>query len=188
MSNSASSSPKALVTDQKDALAETVSTEGSDMMLVYQSYDSDFRDRIERKLRRKIDTRILALVVLIYIFNFMDRNSISQAHLYGLTKDTYLKGAEYQTAISTFSAGYILMQTPATILLAKLRPSIFLPSCIMVWAIVSGCTAAVTNPTGLLVVRLFLGFVEAPFFPGSIYFLSCWYTKREIGIRMAITV
>lgn len=37
-------------------------------------------------------------------------------------------------------------------------------------------------------VRLFLGFVEAPFFPGAIYFLSCWYTKREIGIRMALLI
>jgi MFS family permease len=37
-------------------------------------------------------------------------------------------------------------------------------------------------------VRFFLGFVEAPFFPGAIYFLSCWYKKREIGIRMALLV
>jgi sugar phosphate permease len=37
-------------------------------------------------------------------------------------------------------------------------------------------------------VRLFLGFVEAPFFPGAIFFLSCWYTKREIGIRMALLI
>lgn len=37
-------------------------------------------------------------------------------------------------------------------------------------------------------VRFFLGFVEAPFFPGAIYFLGCWYTKREIGVRMALLI
>ena len=37
-------------------------------------------------------------------------------------------------------------------------------------------------------VRFFLGFVEAPFFPGAVYFLSCWYTKREIGVRMALLI
>lgn len=37
-------------------------------------------------------------------------------------------------------------------------------------------------------VRFFLGFVEVPFFPGAVYYLSCWYTKREIGVRMALLI
>ncbi|KAH7012548.1 major facilitator superfamily domain-containing protein [Microdochium trichocladiopsis] len=94
----------------------------------------------------------------------------------------------YQTAISIFSASYIFMQLPSTILMSKLQPHIFLPSCIVTWAIISGCTGATTNAAGLLVVRFCLGIVEAPFFPGSIYFLSCWYTKKELGVRMALLV
>lgn len=58
----------------------------------------------------------------------------------------------------------------------------------IIWAIVSGCTGATHNPAGILVVRLFLGFVEAPFFPAVVYFLSCWYTKKEIGVRMALLI
>lgn len=58
----------------------------------------------------------------------------------------------------------------------------------IIWAIVSGCTAFVNSEASLLVVRFFLGIVEAPFFPCAIYFLSCWYKKRELGIRMALLV
>lgn len=58
----------------------------------------------------------------------------------------------------------------------------------MVWAVVSGCTAFVTSTAGLLTVRFFLGIVEAPFFPCAIYYLSCWYKKSELGIRMALLV
>ncbi|OQE18296.1 hypothetical protein PENSTE_c018G03077 [Penicillium steckii] len=163
-------------------------TRSNDVMNAFLSYDPDFRRQVEKQLLRKIDTRILPLIVLIYLFNYLDRNSITQARLYGLEDDTGLKGAEYQTAISIFSAGYILMQLPSTILMTKLRPSIFLPCCIILWAIVSGCTSAVHNTPGLLMVRFFLGFVEAPFFPGAVYFLSCWYTKREIGVRMALLI
>lgn len=127
MANAAPST-KESATDEKagDVWAEVASSEPSELMSVYLSYDDETRHRIERQLRRKIDTRILPLVVLIYLFNFMDRNSISQARLYGLAEDTHLKGAEYQTAISIFSAGYILMQIPSTIMMTKLRPSIFL--------------------------------------------------------------
>lgn len=103
-------------------------TRSNDVMNAFLSYDPDFRRQVEKQLLRKIDTRILPLVVLIYLFNYLDRNSITQARLYGLEDDTGLKGAEYQTAISIFSAGYILMQLPSTILMTKLRPSIFLVS------------------------------------------------------------
>lgn len=95
---------------------------------VYKSYSSEFANHIERKLVRKIDLRLLPLLVAIYIFNYLDRNSITQARLYGLQKDLNVRGATYQTAISIFSAGYIAMQLPATLVMAKVRPSIFLVS------------------------------------------------------------
>ncbi|KAH8645931.1 major facilitator superfamily domain-containing protein [Tricladium varicosporioides] len=154
----------------------------------YRSYTPEFSKETEARLVKRIDRRILPLVVIIYLFNYLDRNSITQARLYGLQKDTHVKGAQYQTAISIFSAGYIAMQLPSTILMTKVRPSRLLPGCIILWAIVSGCTAATNSPTGLLAVRFFLGIIEAPFFPGAIYFLSCWYTKRELGIRMALLI
>jgi hypothetical protein len=31
-----------------------------------------------------------------------------------------------------------------------------------------------------------LGFVEAAYFPGCLYFLSCWYTRKELGLRTAL--
>lgn len=95
---------------------------------VYDSYSIEFASQVERKLVRKIDLRLLPLLVTIYIFNYLDRNSITQARLYGLQKDLNVQGATYQTAISIFSAGYIAMQLPATLVMAKARPSIFLVS------------------------------------------------------------
>lgn len=97
-----------------------------DVMATYHSYEPEYRRDVELKLRRKIDTRILPLVVIIYLFNYLDRNSITQARLYGLQGDTGVKGAQYQTAISIFSAGYVVSQLPASILMTKLRPSIYL--------------------------------------------------------------
>jgi hypothetical protein len=113
--------------DKSDVWVENAQNEdSSDVMGIYFSYEIEFRQKVEHQLRRKIDTRILPLIVLIYLLNYLDRNSITQARLYGLQEDTGVKGAEYQTAISIFSAGYILMQVPSTLLMARFRPSIFL--------------------------------------------------------------
>ncbi|KAJ9621710.1 hypothetical protein H2203_007199 [Taxawa tesnikishii (nom. ined.)] len=46
--------------------------------------------------------------------------------------------------------------------------------------------AAGHSYTHLIVIRFFLGIAEAPFFPGAFYLLSCWYTRKELGLRTAI--
>jgi sugar phosphate permease len=101
----------------------------SNVMAVFHSYDGEFVKTTEAQLRRKIDRRILPLIVTIYLFNYLDRNSITQARLYCLQEDTGVHGAQYQTAISIFSAGYIVMQLPAAMLMTKLRPSLYLVCC-----------------------------------------------------------
>ncbi|KAG9520683.1 MFS general substrate transporter, partial [Aureobasidium melanogenum] len=182
--------PDQSIANKESVVAEMIEDTGKPekIMDIYRSYEPEYAAQAERQLVKKIDKRILPLVVIIYLFNYLDRNSITQARLYGLQKDTHVNGAVYQTSISIFSAGYIFMQLPSTILMTKLRPSIFLPCCIILWAIVSGCTAAASSPGSLLAIRFCLGLVEAPFFPGAIYFLSCWYTKKELGIRMALLI
>lgn len=48
----------------------------------------------------------------------------------------------------------------------KVRPSLYLCMMALVWSGVSAATCGVTNYSGLLAVRFFLGVVEAPLFPG----------------------
>ena len=44
------------------------------------------------------------------------------------------------------------------------KPSIYLPGCMVVWGVISCCTATTTDFGGLLAVRFFLGFIEAAYF------------------------
>lgn len=56
----------------------------------------------------------------------------------------------------------------------------------MIWGAISGATGAVQNYSGLLVCRFFLGFIEASYFPGCLFYLSSWYTRKELSLRTAI--
>lgn len=56
----------------------------------------------------------------------------------------------------------------------------------IIWGTISAATSACTSAAGLYAVRFFLGFVEAAYFPGCLYYLSCWYTRSELGLRTAI--
>lgn len=98
-----------------------------------------------------------------------------------------LVGNQYQTAVSILFVGYLLMQVPSNLFLNKFgRPGVYLPAVMVVWGTISALTAACRNFTGLVLVRFFLGFVEAAYFPGCLYFLSSWYTRKELAFRTAM--
>ncbi|KAJ0311487.1 hypothetical protein Brms1b_008317 [Colletotrichum noveboracense] len=44
----------------------------------------------------------------------------------------------------------------------------------------------VKNYSGLVACRFFLGFVEAPFYPGALYMLSIFYTRKELATRISL--
>ncbi|TKY86704.1 hypothetical protein EX895_004344 [Sporisorium graminicola] len=149
--------------------------------------NSEEYKQLERRLVRKIDLRLMPILVLLYILNYLDRNSITTARDSGLVKDLKLEDQEYQTAISILFVGYITFQIPSNMLMTKLgRPSLYIPTFVALWGIVSGCTAATTGYHSLLAVRICLGFVESAFFPGALALLGYFYKKEEMATRTAI--
>lgn len=141
----------------------------------------------ERALRLKIDLRIFPALVILFILNFLDRNNFANARLKGLEQDLGLSDVQYQTCISILLVGYVVMQVPSNMLLDKLsKPAWYLCGCAATWGIISAATGAVHNPSGAIACRFFLGCVEAVLFPGSLYFLSRWYTRKEMQLRVTI--
>ncbi|GAB7351920.1 hypothetical protein MBLNU459_g2460t1 [Dothideomycetes sp. NU459] len=142
---------------------------------------------IEKKLCRKIDTIIMPLVVLVYLMNYIDRNNYASARLSGLEAGLHLKGDQYQVGLSIFFASYVLAQLPSNLLLNYCgRPSWYLGFFIIAWGLVSAVTSQVKSYGGIVACRFVLGLVEAPFFPGVLFYLSKWYTKRELSLRMSL--
>lgn len=71
-------------------------------------------------------------------------------------------------------------------ILTRVRPSIYLSTWMAIWAIVSAVTALATNYHTLLISRLSLGITEAPYYPGALYLLSTFYTRKEVATRISI--
>ena len=66
------------------------------------------RKTAEKALVRKIDIRLLPMIVLMYIMNYLDRNNIAAARLGALEEDLNLQGNEYAVR---FPDGTALMRT-----------------------------------------------------------------------------
>ncbi|GME37304.1 major facilitator superfamily transporter [Neofusicoccum parvum] len=143
-------------------------------------------DPVEIALVRKLDRRIMPILWAMYFLNYLDRNALPQARLNSLEEDLGLEGVQYNTAISILFVGYLLMQVPSNMFLTRTRPSIYMSVCMIGWAGISAATAGVKNYAGLVACRFFLGFVEAPFYPGALYLLSVFYTRKELATRISI--
>lgn len=62
---------------------------------------------VEKQLRKKIDTLIMPLVVLVYLMNYIDRNNYAAARLQGLESDLGMSQSEYQLGLSILFVGYV---------------------------------------------------------------------------------
>ncbi|KAJ5585747.1 hypothetical protein N7450_005534 [Penicillium hetheringtonii] len=143
-------------------------------------------DPDEIRLVRKLDLWIMPTLWLMYWLNYLDRNAIALARLNGLEEDLNLSSSQYQTCVSILFVGYIAGQVPSNMLITRLRPSYYMAGAMAAWAVVSALTALAKDFTGLLLVRFFLGLTETPYYPGALYMLSIFYTRKEIATRISI--
>ncbi|KAK5128169.1 hypothetical protein LTR08_004095 [Meristemomyces frigidus] len=148
--------------------------------------DEDEIKRLNRKLVRKIDSYILPTIGILYILNYVDRQNLSAAKLAGIMEDLDMTTQQFATAISILFCGYLPFQIPSNLLITRIpRPGMYICLAVTIWGAISAATSAVNTYGQLLAVRAILGMVEAVFFPGAIYYLSAWYTKKELGKRFA---
>lgn len=62
---------------------------------------ADIDPDAEKRLRRKLDRRILPIIILIYLLTFVDRANIGNARIAGLERDLHLKGLDYNILLTS---------------------------------------------------------------------------------------
>lgn len=80
----------------------------------------------------------------------------------------------------------MLGQIPSNMIMTRVSPSWWMGSFMIGWAVVSSLTALTQDYVGVILTRFFLGVVEAPFYPGALYLLSIFYTRKELATRISV--
>ncbi|KAH7039560.1 major facilitator superfamily domain-containing protein [Microdochium trichocladiopsis] len=115
---------------------------------------------------RKIDWRLMPLIIGTITIAAVDKILISNAALYGMTTDTHLVGQQYSWEVPVGKT---------------------VGAAVVVWGILVMCLGAAQNAAGLMVLRFLMGVFEAPLFPAVTILNTMWYKKQEQPVRMAIT-
>jgi D-galactonate transporter len=133
-------------------------------------------------LYNKIAWRIMPVMLIAYIVNYIDRINVGFAKLQMLG-DLKFSESVYGLGAGIFFLGYFLFEVPSNLILHKVGARVWICRVLVTWGIVSGCTSLVRTPGEFYTMRLLLGVAESGFFPGMILYITYWFpSHRRAGI------
>ncbi|WVQ75755.1 hypothetical protein IAR50_005386 [Cryptococcus sp. DSM 104548] len=175
--------------DEKGAFADEPSASSKDLTTVVEQdvqIEYDFTEEESRRLVRKFDWHILPLLWWGYLFNSLDRSNVSNAKSDGMTTDLSFPSEGYSLMLTCTFIPFCSLVIPGVMLTRKIGPRWTVPGYMIGWGSMAMVSAGCKNFGSVLAVRLLLGAFEAGFAASLIFYLTTFYTRGELGKRIAI--
>ena len=128
----------------------------------------------ERRLFSKIAWRLLPVLIVAYIFNYLDRNNIGFAAL-TMNREIGLTATQFGRGAGILFVGYCFLEVPSNMILYRVGARKWIARIMISWGLVSAATIFVTGPLSYYFLRFLLGAAEAGFFPGVAFYLGHWF-------------
>ncbi|KAL2866929.1 putative MFS transporter [Aspergillus lucknowensis] len=193
-----SANPRAVAQAEADADAETITPavetrieaiprgEKAAQFLATVSGDHTFTPEEEKKVLRRIDLRVLPLLLGAYFFQQLDKSSLSYVSIFGLVEDAHLVGQQYSWLGSILYLAQLVMQPIAALVLVKLPTGKVIAAAIFLWGSSLAIMAACTDFPSLLGLRFCLGAFESMIAPSCIAVTQMWWRRGEQTWRAAL--
>lgn len=86
-----------------------------------------------KRIIRKIDYRLVPMLMAMYTLTFLDRVNIGNARLWHLEADLNMTGYDYNIVVLVFYIPYILLEIPSNMLLSRVKPRYYLSGLMLGW-------------------------------------------------------
>ncbi|EPS27703.1 hypothetical protein PDE_02647 [Penicillium oxalicum 114-2] len=147
-------------------------------------YSTTLTPENNKRVLRRIDLRLLPILLSIYFLQQLDKSTLAYASVFGLVEKAHLHGDMYSWLGSVVYLAQLVAQPLVSYLLVKVPMGKFMAVSVLLWGISLSCMTAANNFAGLLVCRLFLGFFEAGIAPAFIAVTQMWYRRLEQPVRL----
>ena len=135
---------------------------------------------ISRSAMRKALWRILPLILLAYLFAYIDRVNVSFAAA-SMNADLRFSATVYGLGGGLFFLGYALFEIPSNMMLVRFGARQWLARIMITWGLLAAAMMFVSTPWQFYVLRFLLGVAEAGFYPGVITYFSLWFPACHRG-------
>ncbi len=152
---------------------------------------------VETRTIKKISARLIPYLIVCYLIAYLDRVNVGFAAL-TMNKALNLTATMFGFGAGIFFLTYFIFELPSNLFLDRFGAQRWIARIMVSWGIFSGLMAFIpdiarvtglSNGVTFYTARALLGFAEAGFFPGVIFYLTLWfpavYRGRIVGAFMA---
>jgi len=131
----------------------------------------------DARLFSKVAWRLLPVLILAYIFNYLDRNNIGFAAL-TMNKEIGLTATQFGRGAGILFLGYCLLEVPSNMILYRVGARRWIARIMISWGLISAATIFVKGAWTFYLLRFLLGAAEAGYFPGVAFYLGHWFPSQ----------
>lgn len=132
-----------------------------------------------KRLRRKIDKRVLSIMIFTYFLQALDKGTLSFAAIMGIRTDTHLVAQQYSWLTTCIYIAILFVEYPINWIIQRVQVAKFLGINIILWGTVLALHATCKTFTHLVVVRTLLGIFESVCQPAFLVLSAMWYKREE---------
>ena len=148
--------------------------------------DGNLASVSEESVFRKVNRRLLPVLLLCYTFAYLDRVNIGFAKLHMQEDIPLLTEAVFGIGAGLFFLAYACLEIPSNMLMHKVGARRTITRIMILWGLTSSSMLFVRDETSFYILRILLGVFEAGFAPGIILYLTYWYPARRMAAVMGI--
>ncbi len=137
------------------------------------------------RTRRRIASRLLPFVFILYVVAQLDRLNVSFANL-RMSLDLGFGDRVYGLGVTVFYLGYVLFEVPGAIIVERWSARKWMARIMVTWGVVTIVSGFVHTAGQFYAVRFSLGLAEASFFPGMIVYLTHWFRISDRGRAISV--
>ncbi|KAK9476992.1 major facilitator superfamily domain-containing protein [Lipomyces japonicus] len=141
--------------------------------------------REEVRVLRKIDFRIMTWCAIMFIALQLDRGNLSQAVADNFLDDLGFNTNVFNNGNTVFKVVFLFCEVPSQLISKKIGPDRWIPIQMLCWSGVAMSQYAINSAAGFYVTRALLGALEGGFIADICLYLSYFYTRTELPVRLA---
>lgn len=131
--------------------------------------------------------RMLALVFVNVVINYLDRSNLSVAAT-ALGKELTLSSVQLGLVFSAFGWTYAALQIPGGMIADRFGPRVLYAFCLVTWSLATVAQGFVKGFASLFGFRLATGAFEAPSYPINNRIVTSWFPDHERASAIAMYV
>ncbi|KAK6535510.1 hypothetical protein TWF694_001965 [Orbilia ellipsospora] len=139
----------------------------------------------QKILRKRIDWAILPVLVLCYFLLFTNRTNVQLVYLSDDPRYPFTKN-HYAIVQFVFALSYSLPEPVWNVLLRRVGPRVWLAPALFLSGLIAIFCAFVQDWQALAGLRFLIGIPLGALFPGCLYYITCWYPRRQLGRPISI--